>query len=171
VRAALRFTGLIDGISRFVGLTAGLAAFAIAALVAWSVLARELFHGSDSGINDVSTYLMAYITFVGAAYGLWEGAHVGVHLLGARLRGRAKVAVSGVANALLTLVAAVFAWLGVEFWLDAWRSGERAWGMFSIALWIPYSSLAIGTVLFLLIQLARLVLGRTTFEQSADEQG
>ena len=87
---ALLVRGLLDQISKFVGLTVGLAAFAIAVLVAYSVIARELFRASESGVADISTYLMAYITFVGAAYGLWEGAHVSVHLLTARLRPRAR---------------------------------------------------------------------------------
>lgn len=161
MKAALR--NLLDHVSAFIGLTAGLAAFAIALLVAWSVIAREVFRASASGIDDISSYLMAYITFVGAVYGLWEGGHVGVHLLTSRLRGSARSAVLFVANALLTAVAALFAWLAFGFWLDAWRSGERAWGTLSIPLWIPYSSLAVGTALFLLLQLARLMLGRFDF--------
>jgi len=169
VTPALRVRGLLDRISKFVGLTVGLAAFAIAALVAYSVIARELFRASESGVADISTYLMAYITFVGAAYGLWEGAHVSVHLLTARLRGRVHVAASVVANGLLTLVAAVFVLLGFEFWLDAWRTGERAWGTLSVPLWIPYTSMLVGTVLFLLLQLARLAFGQTDFGRSGHE--
>ncbi len=164
MKSALR--ELLDHVSAFIGLTAGLAAFAIALLVAWSVIARELFRASASGTDDISSYLMAYITFVGAAYGLWEGGHVGVHLLTARLHGRARAAVLGIANALLTAVAALLAWLAIGFWLDAWRSGERAWGTLSIPLWIPYSSLAVGTLLFLLLQIARMVLGRIDFGRS-----
>ncbi len=144
-------------------MTVGLAAFAIAMLVVYSVVAREAFHASEFGISDISTYLMAYITFVGAAYGIWVGAHVGVHLVTSRLHGSARVAVSFVANALLTVLSAVFAWLATAFWLDAWRSGERAWGTLSIPLWIPYSSMAAGAVLFLVLQLARMALGRADF--------
>lgn len=164
VKAALKER--LDVVSAFIGLTAGLAAFAIAVLVAYSVIARELFRASDSGIADVSTYLMAYITFVGAAYGLWQGAHVGVNLLTSHLHGRARAAVHVVANALLTAVAALFAWLSVGFWLDAWSSGERAWGTLSIPLWIPYGSMLVGTLLFLLLQLARLWLGQLDFGRS-----
>ena len=160
-----RSAALVDRLCAFVGMTVGLAAFAIAILVAYSVVARELFHASEFGITDISTYLMAYITFVGAAYGIWVGAHVGVHLLTGRLRGRARAAVSLVANGLLTAVAALFAWLSAAFWLDAWRSGERAWGTFSIPLWIPYSSMLAGTALFLALQLTRLLVGRTDFER------
>lgn len=158
-----------DRLSAFVGMTVGIAAFAIAVLVAYSVVARELFHASEFGITDVSTYLMAYITFVGAAYGIWAGAHVGVHLLTGRLRARTRTAVSLIANALLTLLSAVFAWFACAFWLDAWDSGERAWGTFSIPLWIPYSSMAMGTLLFLAFQVARMVLGRSDFERAARE--
>lgn len=161
-----RSAARVDRLSAFVGMTVGIAAFAIALLVAYSVVARELFHASEFGITDVTTYLMAYITFVGAAYGIWAGAHVGVHILTGRLRGRARGFVSFVANALLAVLSAVFAWLAWAYWLDAWRSGERAWGTFSIPLWIPYSSMAAGTLLFLALQLARMVLGRSDFEQA-----
>jgi TRAP-type C4-dicarboxylate transport system permease small subunit len=159
-----RSAALVDRLCAFVGMTAGLAAFAIAVLVAYSVVAREFFRASEFGITDISTYLMAYITFVGAAYGIWAGAHVGVHILTGHLRGGSRTAVSIVANALLTAVAAVFAWVSIGFWIDAWDSGERAWGTFSIPLWIPYSSMLVGTTLFLVLQIARMALGRANFE-------
>ena len=156
-----RSTAWVDRLCAFLGMTVGLAAFAIAVLVAYSVVARELFRASEFGITDISTYLMAYITFVGAAYGIWTGAHVGVHILTSHLHGRALAVVTIVANSLLTLVAAVFAWVSVGFWLDAWRSGEQAWGTLSIPMWIPYSAMLVGTVLFLLLQAGRTLLGRT----------
>lgn len=150
-------------------MTAGIASFAIAVLVAYSVIAREIFHSSENGVADVAIYLMAYITFVGAGYALWEGGHVGVNLLTGHLRGRARVVVAVVANLLLTSVAAVFAWLSFAFWQDAWSSGERAWGTLSIPLWIPYGSLFVGALLFLVVQLARLAVGRLEFLHSGHE--
>lgn len=161
-----RSTARVDRFCAVLGMSVGLAAFAIAVLVAYSVVAREFFHASDVGIIDISTYLMAYITFVGAAYGIWTGAHVAVHIVTGYLRGRALAIVTSVANALLTLVAAVFAWVSAGFWLDAWRSGEEAWGTLSIPMWIPYSSMLVGTVLFLLLQLGRMLLGRTDTDPS-----
>jgi TRAP-type C4-dicarboxylate transport system permease small subunit len=163
-----RSAAWVDRLSAFLGMTVGLAAFAIALLVAYSVVAREFFHASEFGITDISTYLMAYITFVGAAYGIWSGAHVGVHLLTSRLRGRTRDTVSFVANGLLTILSALFAWLACAFWFDAWRSGERAWGTFSILLWIPYSSMCAGAVLFLALQLARMALGWADFERDRE---
>ncbi len=156
-----RSTAAVDRLCDFLGMTVGLAAFVIAVLVAYSVVTREFFHASEFGITDISTYLMAYITFVGAAYGIWTGAHVGVHIVTARLRGEAHATVTMVANSLLTLVAAVFAWVTLGFWLDAWRSGEVAWGTLSIPMWIPYSSMLVGTVLFLVLQVGRMLLGRS----------
>jgi len=163
-----RSAAWVDRFSAFVGMTVGIGAFAIALLVAYSVVARELFHASEFGITDVSTYLMAYITFVGAAYGIWAGAHVGVHLLTGRLRGRTRVTVWFLANALLAILSAVFAWVACGFWLDAWTSGERAWGTFSIPLWIPYSAMAGGAVLFLALQLARMALRGPDFEHARE---
>jgi TRAP-type C4-dicarboxylate transport system permease small subunit len=163
-----RAAGWVDRLCAFVGMTVGLGAFAIALLVAYSVVARELFHASEFGITDVTTYLMAYITFVGAAYGIWAGAHVGVHLLTAHLRGRVRRAVSFVANALLAVLSGVFAWLAWAYWLDAWRSGERAWGTFAIPLWIPYSSMCAGAALFFVLQVARMALGRSGTEHARE---
>jgi TRAP-type C4-dicarboxylate transport system permease small subunit len=161
-----RSTAQVDRFCALLGLTVGLAAFAIAVLVAYSVVAREFFSASDVGIIDISTYLMAYITFVGAAYGIWAGAHVGVHIVTSQLRGRALAIVTFVANALLSIVAAVFAWVSAGFWIDAWRSGEQAWGTLSIPMWIPYSSMLVGTVLFVVLQVARMFLGRADHQPS-----
>lgn len=156
-RGAVR---LLDRIAGFIGMTVGISSFGIAALVSYSVIARELFHASESGVADISTYLMAYITFVGAGYALWEGGHVSVRLLTSHLRGPARTALIVIANLLLLALAAVLAWLGFEFWRDAWSSGERAWGTLSVPLWIPYASLSIGMLLLFILQLMRMVLGR-----------
>lgn len=161
---------LLDRISGFVGMTAGVASFVIAVLVAYSVIAREIFHASESGIADITTYLMAYITFVGAAYALWEGGHVGVNLLTGHLHGRTRTAVTGIANLLLTAVATLFTWLAFVFWQDAWSSGERAWGTLSIPLWIPYASLFVGALLFLVVQIARIAVGKLEFTHPGHER-
>ncbi len=163
MRLATTTKELIDRTSAFIALSVGLASFIIAGLVVYSVLARELFRASENGVSEISTYLMAYITFVGAVFGLWEGAHVGVHLLTGYLEGRLRTATFLIANALLTVLAAVLAWLAVLFWFDAWQSGERAWGTLSIPLWIPYSAFALGNVMFFLVQIARLALRRIDF--------
>lgn len=160
---------LLDRFCGFIGMTAGVASFGIAVLVAYSVIAREIFHASENGVVDISGYLMAYITFVGAGYALWEGGHVGVKLLIAYLRGRIRAVVVATANLLLTVVASIFAWLSFTFWQDAWSSGESAWGTLSTPLWIPYMSLCVGALLFLVLQIARMAVGRLDFVHPGHE--
>lgn len=153
-------------VSTFIAMTTGMASFIISILVVYSVVARELFYVSENGVSEISTYLMTYITFVGAAFGLWEGAHVSVRLLIARLQGQKRTITLLLANVLVAALAVLLTWLAAVFWVDAWHSGERAWGTLSIPLWIPYSTLLFGNAAFLLVQIIRIALFRFDFSQS-----
>lgn len=152
-----RFTRLFDAFFKGVELSVGLAVIATVAVISYGVLAREALHLSDVWVTEVTTYLMAYMTFVGTAALAWQSRHLQVDVLGHCVGERMRRVLAFASALVVTAVACVLAVLAVEFWWDAWTSGERSWGMFSLPLWIPYLCLAAGSVTLVCAQLARLV--------------
>ncbi|HJV84975.1 MAG TPA: TRAP transporter small permease [Noviherbaspirillum sp.] len=151
----------LEGAVQLSGVIVGLAAFLIALLVTYEVLARSVFGSTTGWVNDVSGYLMGLITFGGAAYALAEGAHVGVDLVLERVSNRARRLMGGIADVIILVVTIALAWLSCAFWWDAWTSGEKSWGLFEVRLWIPYSFFALGMVWLLVVQVVRMMRRRT----------
>lgn len=151
-----RVVHLLDVFCRGVALSAGVAVIATVAVISYGVLAREVLHLSDVWVTEVTTYLMAYMTFVGTAALAWQSRHLKIDVLGHHLGDGGKRVLAAFATLVMSVVAVAIAVLAVQFWWDAYTSGERSWGMFSLPLWIPYLCLVVGTSLLTLVQLVRL---------------
>ena len=147
---------LLDAVCRGIALSVGAAVLAMVCIVSYGVVARDLLNLSDVWETEVTTYLMAYMTFVGSAVLAWQARHLKVDVLSHYLHGRARRVLGLVEGAIAAAVAIVLLALSGNFWADAWTSGERSWGMFAIPLWIPYLCLLIGSALLALVQVVRL---------------
>lgn len=156
--ATSRLVRQLDRLFNGIALSVGCSVILTVLVISYGVLAREVFKLSDTWVTDVTTYLMGYMTFVGTAPLAWHGRHLKVDVLGHLLGARARRALEAVSCVLVTAVSLVLAWLSAGFWLDAWQSGERSWGMLSMPLWIPYLSLGVGSLLLALAQVVRLIL-------------
>jgi TRAP-type C4-dicarboxylate transport system permease small subunit len=154
-----RVVAAIDGFFRVLMLSVGAVVVLTVAIISWGVLARELLHLSDVWVTESTTYLMGYMTFVGGATLAWQGRHLKVDVLQHFLQPRAQRVFETLASVVVVLVALVLLWLAAAFWWDAWSSGEKSWGFLSLPLWIPYSSMLVGSALLAFAQVVRLVLG------------
>lgn len=155
---------------RSFGISVGIAAFVIAFLVTYDIFTRSLFGMSNSWVTEICTYLMAYITFGGAAYALKEGAHVKVDLLLDMVSPAARWALHVASDGVMLVVVAVLAWLSFEFWNDAWSSGEKSPSLLAMPFWIPYLFFVLGMVWLLLALLTR-TLGGVKRRKIAQGQG
>jgi TRAP-type C4-dicarboxylate transport system permease small subunit len=136
------------------GVAVGAASFLLAALVGYEVASRALYGATAAWVNDISVYLMGFITFVGAAYALAEGAHVRVDIVLTKVGRRTQILLELIADLFILAVVATLTSLSGSFWWDAYVSGERSWGLFGISLWVPYSFLAFGMAWLLAMHLA-----------------
>ncbi len=143
--------------TRMSGVAVGAAAFLIAVLVTIEVINRTLLGITTAWVNDLSVYLMAFITFVGAAYALSQGAHVHVDVVLTRVGPRTRRALVRTADVVVIATLATLTWLSGMFWWDAYTSGEKSWGLVEVALWIPYSFLAVGMAWLLLMQVVLII--------------
>jgi TRAP-type C4-dicarboxylate transport system permease small subunit len=150
-------TRVLDALCNGIALSVGVAVLMTVGVVSYGVLAREVLKLSDVWVTEVTTYLMAYMTFVGTATLAWQGRHLKVDVLGPHVGPKTARTLALVSCGIVTAAALTLFWLSLNFWLNAWSSDERSWGMFSIPLWIPYSCLLIGCGLLALVQMAAII--------------
>lgn len=123
------------------------------------VLTRYLFGRATVWQTEVSIYLLIFVTFVGAAYGLKHHAHVGVDLLVERLPLRARLVTRIVTAILATVVVLVVIWTSYHTWWEAVEGDFRSPTALRAPLSVAYAILPLGMLLVLFQYLAFVVEG------------
>jgi TRAP-type C4-dicarboxylate transport system permease small subunit len=125
----------------------GLMMAAMFILVFTNVVTRYGLGFSVGWAEEIASFLMIWVTFLGAGLALREGRHVAIDLLQDRLpdsaRSRLRLALALVILAFLALLT----WLGVQFVLFGWRSVTF---VTQIPRGIPYLAVPIGCAMFAL---------------------
>lgn len=111
------------------------------------VLTRYLLGRPTVWQTEVSIYLLVFVTFVGAAYGLKHHAHVGVDLLVERLPTRGQLIMRLVTAVLSLVVVAVVIWTSYGTWWEALEGGFRSPTSLRAPLWLAYGILPLGMLL------------------------
>ena len=99
------------------------------------------------GLTDYAGYVMAASSFLAFAHALNHGAHVRISMVLTALgpyRRLGEIAALGVATA----GAAWFAYYSCNMVYWSWMYGDISTGLDATPLWIPQSTMAVGTVLF-----------------------
>ncbi len=111
------------------------------------VLTRYLLGRPTVWQTEVSIYLLVFVTFVGAAYGLKHHAHVGVDLLVERLpvRGRLVMRLFTAVLSLIVVVAVI--WTAYGTWWEAVEGGFRSPTSLRAPLAVAYGILPLGMLL------------------------
>jgi len=113
------------------------------------VVARYVFNYSFVWALELNTFLFAWLIFLGAAYGVREGAHIGVDALVKSLS-PAKARVTAIAATLLCMVYAVLLLVGGWIYVSKmYQVGIMAEDI-PIPQWVPRLVLPIGGVLLFL---------------------
>lgn len=137
--------------------SAGFAAVLTTLAVCYEVFMRSVLGRSVIWVEEISAYLIGYVVFVGMGAALYQGVHVEVDFLVALLQRRAAALVRFGCDLVMLALSGVLAWLGWDFWHDAWTSGERSVSMLSVPLWIPYLAFFAGSVLLFVFAALRLL--------------
>ena len=125
----------------------------------YGVLLRYFFGRPTVWQTEVSIYLLVFVTFVGAAYGLKHHAHVGVDLLVERLPLRARLLVRVVTALLALVVVAAVVWTSYGTWWEAVEGDFRSPTALRAPLSVVYAILPLGMVLVALQYLAFVIEG------------
>ncbi len=69
----------LDIICHFCILTTGVALVFLTAIFGWLVFGRYVLNSTPTWVEQASLLLMVYITFLGAAVGIYKNSHMGVY--------------------------------------------------------------------------------------------
>ncbi|HEY8607808.1 MAG TPA: TRAP transporter small permease [Noviherbaspirillum sp.] len=119
---------------------------AMVVMVFANVVSRYVWNYSFIWAEELSQYLMVWITFLGAGLALREGRHVAVELLQDRLPVRTRAWVRHLVAALIIVFLLALVVLGFQFALFAW---EQETPVMNIPLGIPYLAVPLGALLLL----------------------
>ncbi len=118
-------------------------------LVFANVVARYLFETGFPWVLETVQYLFAWVVLVGAAYGVREGAHLGIDIAVEKLPPKGQRIASIGAAALSLLFVGWVWWLSVGYTMKI-----KKWGDLTIDLqipqWIPYLAIPFGLGLMFL---------------------
>ena len=158
----------LDGLYLLSGYLAGCFLLAIFLMMLALSAGRELGINVKSG-DDIASWCMAAMAFLGLAHTFKSGEMIRVGLLTERLKGRTKWLTELFALSMAALFIGYFAWFAVDLVVTSWRINDMSTGVLVVPLWIPQIGYATGlVVLFIAIldELARVARGlKPTYEK------
>ncbi len=115
-------------------------------LVFTNVVTRYCFGFSIATAEEISTFLMIWVTYLGAGLALREGRHASIDIFQDLLGDRAKKIIRILLGLVLIIFFALLCWYGIRF-------VHFSWGIETIATQIPkgipYLCIPIGAALFI----------------------
>jgi len=118
--------------------------------VVYEVVARYFFKRPTVWAVDLTEYALLYVTFLGAAWVLREGAHIRVEFLVERLGPRPRLALSTIISLVATGVVAVLMWKGIEVTWVAYVKGQAMLNPWRVPRWLLMLPIALGSLLLMI---------------------
>jgi C4-dicarboxylate transporter DctQ subunit len=143
---------LMSGIERVLAL----ALLAAIVLNFANVVGRYGFGRTILGADEVQTYGMVLIAFLGAAVVAWRGEHLRMDVVARLLPGTVKRAVGRLELALAIALAGFALVQSVRYAADMLRLGVRS-PLAQIPMWVPHAAVAVGFGLIALVALWRVL--------------
>lgn len=156
-----RLIRALDSLSRIAGWVAGAMVLGLTGLIASAVFARWALGSPILAADELSSYALVGIVFLGLAYTMKTGGHVRADIVLTHVPPRVRAALELGATALailFTLVLLAGNWLLVA---EFYARGSLSFKYLQIPLWIPATLLIVGTVVLLLQVVAQLIRGLT----------
>lgn len=159
--------------SKITGYLSGVALLAATFSMVHAVASRYFFGHPTIWQTEFSIYLLMFVTFVGAAYGLRHNAHVGVDLLVQSAPPRLQLILRIISATLSLLVIVVVFWTATKMWLEATEGGWTTSTAWRAPLSLVYAILPLGMLLVacqylaLIIEGVKGLLGRVALSEVA----
>lgn len=125
----------------------------------------------DAG--TIAGYAMAASIFLALAYTLREGGHIRVGLLLTHVNPKIRRVLEIWCLLAFSVLAVFMAYSSISFVHDSYRFADVSTGMLAIPLWIPQSSMALGTVLLamaLIEETIRVIRGNQPIYETKETQ-
>lgn len=159
-----------NALSQLTGYLSAVALIAATGVTLHAVLGRYFLGVPTVWQTELSIYLLMFVTFVGAAYGLRHHAHVGVDLVVERLPPKPQLAMRLVTAVGALVVVLVVAWTSGLLWWEAFEGGFRSSTAWRAPLSVVYAILPVGMLLVACQYVAFIVEGVQAL-RSGDPEG
>ncbi|GAA1137001.1 TRAP transporter small permease subunit [Ornithinicoccus hortensis] len=133
-----------NALSELTGYLCGIALLAATAVTVQAVTARYFLGAPTVWQTELTIYLLMFVTFVGAAYGLKHHAHVGVDLVVEALGPRPQLILRLVTAVLCLGVVLIVFWTSFKIWLEAYEGGFTSSTAWRAPLSVVYTILPVG---------------------------
>jgi C4-dicarboxylate transporter DctQ subunit len=120
-----------------------------------NVVGRYGFGRTLVGADEMQTYAMVWIAFLGAAVVAWHGEHLRMDILVRKLSARMKAVIHVVELVSVVAIVGFALWQSVRYVGSMLRLGANS-PTAQIPMWLPHSGLAAGLALVLVVALWRL---------------
>lgn len=137
-------TEKIEGVNRKIYYLSALAILISALILTYEVLMRYLFRTPTIWEIEASVYLTIMATFLGAAYGLKDGAHIKIDLITRLLPPSFNSRLALITSYFSLGFCLLLAWRGWAMWWEAFSKGWKSESLWSVPLAIPYFFLPLG---------------------------
>lgn len=148
-----------NALSELTGWLSAAALLAATGVIMHGVALRYFFGEPTIWQTEMSIYLLMFVAFVGAAYGLKHHAHVGVDLLVDRLPDKPRLVVRLLTTVLVLGVVLAVAYSAGHEWLKAIEGGWTSPTAWRAPLSIVYGIVPVGMVLIALQLVAFIIEG------------
>lgn len=115
----------------------------ISAIVFSNVIARYFFGASFAWSEELSRYIIVWVTFIGMSSCARHDAHVKVDLLANILKGKSKWIHEIVINLIMVLLSAYMVYISFGFTITQFKGGNTSVAI-AIPVWLIYVSTVIG---------------------------
>ncbi len=124
-----------------------------------AVFTRYVLRAPTVWQTETTIYLLMFVAFVGAAYGLKHHAHVGVDLVIDRVPPRPQLVARLITAVMCVAVIGIVMATGYQNWYEAYFFDFRSATAFRFPLWIAYAILPLGMMAVSLQYLAMIAEG------------
>ena len=121
-------------------------------------ISSRIFGFYIRGLAEYSGYCMASASFFALAYTFVEGGHIRITLFLEKLSGFKKKLVEIWCLSIATFFSGYLAFYFIKMWIISYKFQERSEGADEILIWIPQTSVAIGSTIFSISVLHQVVL-------------
>lgn len=136
----------MDRVSESLGLLAGLMILAAALLITWAITTRAIGHTAIWQL-EAAIYLLIYVTFLGAGYGLKVHAHVRLDSLVNTLPRTPRFVLTILVDVAVLALVVFVAIKGLGITTEAYETGQTSGTAWNIPKYVPYSALPVGMTL------------------------
>ena len=121
-------------------------------------ISSRIFGFYIRGLAEYSGYCMASASFFALSYTFVEGGHIRITLFFEKFSGFKKKLVEIWCLSIATFFSGYLAFYFIKMWIISYKFQERSEGADEILIWIPQTSVAIGSTIFFISVLHQLVL-------------